>query len=101
MNNQILKSSIKFILQSTIFTIIFWSLWLFVIRPAFYPSNKDSANSPDAENNVLMEKYRAQVERADQQQKQAQDTLDKQNELLVRWEKVIQHWEKQTQPMKK
>jgi hypothetical protein len=95
-----------FILKSIAFTIIFWSLWLYVLRPI---SSNSSAQTSDGksgqtqqnDSDALMKKYWEQVARADQiqaktieEQQQAEVSLAKQDELLSRWEKVIEKWER-------
>ncbi len=95
-----------FIAKSLSFSLIFFVAWIVFFRPinAYLnerASSQSSCNSQDNDSNALMKKYWEQAAQADQlqaayleQQRRAAAALDKQDQLLSRWEKVIQHWEK-------
>jgi len=83
-----------FVIKSVVFTLIFWLLWLYILRPI---TSTDQQNDNDA----LTKKYWEQAIRVDQlmdtsekQAEQAASSIQKQEELLSRWEKVIENWEK-------
>jgi hypothetical protein len=95
-----------FIGKCFLFSLIFFASWLLFFRPANNYLNERAASqtaskSQDNDSDALMKKYWEQADRADRlqkvyedQQAQAARTLKKQDELLSRWEKVIQKWEK-------
>lgn len=95
-----------FIAKSLSFSLIFFVAWVVFFRPvnAYLnerASSQSSCNSQDNDSNALMKKYWEQAERADQlqqsienQQAQAAEALKRQDQLLSRWEKVIEKWEK-------
>jgi hypothetical protein len=92
------RSVAVFIAKCVVFSIIFWSLWYVAFRPG---GAAGSSSSQQNENDALMRKYWEQAAQADQlqrayldQQRLAATQLEKQGELLSRWEKVIQTWEK-------
>lgn len=95
-----------FIAKSLSFSLIFFVAWIVFFRPvnAYLnerASSQSSCNSQDNDSNALMKKYWEQAAQADElqasyleQQRRATAALEKQEQLLSRWEKVIQHWEK-------
>lgn len=95
-----------FIAKSLSFSLIFFVAWIVFFRPVNTylnerASGQTSCNSQQNESNALMLKYWEQAEKADQlqqaiedQQAQAARALKKQDEILSRWEKVIEKWEK-------
>jgi hypothetical protein len=102
-----------FVLKCSVLAIIFWSLWLFVVRPMMSSgssssSSSQSSQSQDKEHEALMKAYWEQVRLADdlqaeykrqsavtaEQQKRMEAILTKQEELNRRFEAVIQRWEK-------
>jgi len=103
-----MKAAGLFVVKSIAFAAIFWSLWLFVFRPISNLSSGSTTNSSTGQgqqndSDALMKKYWEQAAQADQlqaiyaqQQHHTNAALAKQDELLSRWEKVIQKWEKAT-----
>ena len=98
-----MKAAGIFILKCVTFTVIFWSLYFLdqAMGPGTSPACSTSSKQGDGQ--ALMQKYWEQVAQADklqatylQQQRQATAQLEKQGELLSRWEKVIERWERAT-----
>jgi hypothetical protein len=92
-----LKAAGIFIVKCLVFSIIFWSLWYV----AFRPGSGNPSGSQQNDSAALMKKYWEQVAQSEklqgtylEQQRRATIQLEKQDELLSRWEKVIQKWEK-------
>lgn len=95
-----------FIAKSLAFSLIFFVAWIVFFRPVNAYLNEratsqDSCNSQGNDSNALMKKYWEQAAQADElqasyleQQSRATAALEKQEQLLSRWEKVIHHWEK-------
>jgi hypothetical protein len=91
-----LRAAGIFVLKCLVFSIILCAVWYVTFTP-----RGGSSNSQRDESAVLMKKYWDQAALADklqatymEQQRRATIQMEKQEELLTRWEKVIQKWEK-------
>jgi flagellar biosynthesis/type III secretory pathway M-ring protein FliF/YscJ len=106
-----------FILKCFVLAIVFWSLWLFVVRPMMSSapsSSSQSSQTQDKEQEALMKAYWEQVRQGNElqaeykrqtavsveHQKRMEAILTKQEELNRRFEAVIQRWEKNAAPNK-
>ena len=88
-------------LKAIAFTVIFWTVWLFGLRPIFYGGGDETAKRSEAADDNLRRKSMEQSQRTEQLQdryelqfKQSEETLKRQDDLLNRWEKIIERWEK-------
>jgi flagellar biosynthesis/type III secretory pathway M-ring protein FliF/YscJ len=112
-----LAQSGRFVLKCFVLAIIFWSLWLFVVRPMMSstPSSSSSSQSSqaqDKEQEALMKAYWEQIRQGNElqaeykrqtaitveHQKRMEAILTKQEELNRRFEAVIERWEKNAAP---
>jgi hypothetical protein len=106
-----MKTAGIFILKSVTFSLIFLTMSVLVLSVFYNFNNRVSASSSTATTNIqaqqqndsatLMQKYWSQAAESDKtleigkkQQTQIAAQLKKQDELLARWEKVIERWEK-------
>jgi len=106
-----------FILKCFVLAVVFWSLWLFVVRPLMSSGASSSSQSSQTqekeqealtkaywdqvrEGNELQAEYRRQSAVSVEQQKRMEAILTKQEELNRRFEAVIQRWEKHAAPNK-
>lgn len=102
-DDHLFKSAGLFLLKCVVFTLVFWVLWMFAIRPITSSSNNStSSNSSDAQQEQMMKKYWEQIHESDRlqaeqakQQVESEKQLKMQAELLQRFETVIQRWEAQ------
>jgi len=53
-----------FIVKAVSFTVIFWGLWLFVLKPLTSPAQNTNTSSQDAQSKVQMDTYEQQAKRA-------------------------------------
>lgn len=102
-----MKGAGLFVVKSAVFSIIFLTVSV-IILGIFYSFRDRGAASvtatpvaQESNNDSLLEKYWAQAEEADKllemsrrEHAEAAEQLKKQEELLARWQKVIEHWEK-------
>jgi hypothetical protein len=102
-----IKAALRFVVRCIVFTVIFWTVWLFALRPIFYGPSDAKDKATQIQDDALRQRYWDQAQRADELQEkyegqtnQAAATLKKQDELLSRWEKVIQRWEAAAPPKK-
>ena len=103
-----------FVLKSIIFSLIFWAIWIGVIRPitsATSDSSNASSQSQEDDQESLMKKYWEQAYRADKLQDQYEISIDvsknqqrrldalltKQEEQANRLDSILSSWEKQSQ----
>ena len=92
-----MKAAGIFVLKCVVFSIILGLIWSVI----FTPRAISTPSSQKDDGAALMKKYWEQAALADklqatyvEQQRRATNDLEKQEELLSRWEKVIQKWEK-------
>jgi len=110
-----LKRAGLFVLGAVVFTVIFWTLWLWVLRPGLWgSSSNDSAEIRKQQEQSkayddLMKGYqrqakeadeiqanlKRQVDQADAIQERQMDLLKKQEEQARRFDKILQQWEVQ------
>lgn len=94
-----IKSGLLFLLKCIVFAVVFWTVWIFAMRPLSTAvssnSNVQSAQAQDTQQEALMRKYWEQAREADQLQARSEKLLVKQEQLLNRFEAVIQRWEAQ------
>ena len=95
-----IKAPVRFLVACVVFTVIFWSTYLFALRPLFYGGSEATAKTSQAEDDELRRKYQEQAKHNEEltaqyerQLTQGVAMLKKQEELLSRWEKVIERWE--------
>ena len=96
-----MRDVVIFCAKAVAFTVIFWTVWLFALRPVFYSGADESSKASQAADDALRRKSLEQSERFDRLQEQnerqlktSDETLERQDALLNRWEKVIERWEK-------
>lgn len=96
-----LKNIALFIVKAVSFTIIFWGLWLYVLKPITSPSQSASDSSQDAQTKAL-DKYNEQAKRAaeqldrnDAEQKRMHQLITTQEEQARRYNLILDKWEKQ------
>ena len=106
-----------FVLKCFVLAIVFWSLWLFVVRPIMSgaaSTSSQSSQAQDKEQEALMKAYWEQIRQANElqaeykrqttvsveHQKRMEAILTKQEELNRRFEGVIQRWERNAAPNK-
>ena len=92
-----------FVLKSVCFTVIFWVVWIFILRPLTSPAQSVMASSQDDQTKAQMDAYDRQANRlteqqnvADVQQKRADKLLSIQEEQTKRFNAILEKWEKQT-----
>ena len=92
-----------FIVKAVSFTVIFWGLWLYVLKPITSPAPSTNSSSQDAQSKAQMDTYEQQAKRAaelldssDAQQKRMEQLLTTQEEQARRYNLVLDKWEKQT-----
>jgi len=101
-----MKGAGLFVVKSAVFSAIFLTMSVLILD-AFNSFRDPGASSEtgvavaEESSDGLTEKYWAQAEEADKllemsrrQHADATAQLKKQEELLARWQKVIEHWEK-------
>ncbi len=100
---QMIKSTFLFCAKSAAFTIIFWGLWLGVLRPLTSSPLGDTSSAQNAQAQTQVEAYEKQVARVNQQldvvegqQKRMEQNLKFQEESARRFDAVLKVWEKQT-----
>ena len=98
-----LKAIGLFILKAVCFTVVFWVVWLYVLRPITSPPQSTNTPSQDAQTKAQMDAYDRQANRfteqqnvADVQQKRADKLLSIQEEQTERFNAILEKWEKQT-----
>lgn len=97
-----IKSVALFCAKSAAFTIIFWGLWMGLLRPiTSSPSQSNTSSAQDAQ--AQTEAYEKQVARVNQQldvvegqQKRMEKNLSTQEENTKRFDAVLTVLEKQT-----
>ena len=90
-----MKSAATFVLKAAAFTIIFWIVWLFALRPLLYDNVDDaSSKASQAADDALRQRAAQQQDEFERQLKKSIEYLKRQEELQDRWEKVIERWEK-------
>ena len=99
------KTAGFFLLKCVVFSVVFWTTWVFAIRPltnSMSSSNMQSSQAQDDQSNALMKKYWEQAREADTLQteykRQAAESarlLEQQDQLLRRFDSIIQRWESQ------
>ena len=105
-----LKNIGFFILKSISFTIIFWGLWSYLIRPITTPkqnTNNTSSSSQEARTEALMNTYEKQAKQAaqqldiaDEQQQRMGKVISSQEEQVQRYDQILEKWEKQSSDKK-
>jgi F0F1-type ATP synthase membrane subunit b/b' len=99
-NRSLAKASLAFIGKAIAFTVIFWVVWLYALRPIVYGATdraNDAAQASDdaqrataarmtQEAQAMQAAYKTQME-------ESAAMLKRQQTLLDRWEKVIERWE--------
>ena len=97
-----IKPILIFCLKSALFTLIFWGVWLGVVRPITNPPQPNSNSNQDAQAKQQIEAYNNQVARAnhqldvvEQQQKRMEKHLAIEEENSKRFSAVLSIWEKQ------
>jgi len=98
-----IKSAALFCAKSAAFTIIFWGLWMGVLRPLTSSPQGNTSSAQDAQTQAQTEAYEKQVARVNQQldvvegqQKRMEQNLTAQEENARRFDAVLKVWEKQT-----
>ena|SRR5215831_922542 len=93
-------SALRFIVKAVVFTLIFWGVWLLVIRPLSYAAS-DQSQAEKASDDAYRSRLFQQLKEAEELQAQyrtqlqsATASVKRQQELLDRWEKVIEQWER-------
>lgn len=96
-----IKSAALFCAKSAAFTIIFWGIWMGVLRPLTSPQGNTSS-AQDAQTQAQTEAYEKQLARANQQldvveiqQKSMEQYLTAQEDNARRFDAVLRVWEKQ------
>lgn len=101
---QKVKEIVLFLIKSITFTIIFWGMWSYAIRPITSAQNSNSSNSKsnteNAENEAAMAKYYEQAAKADEQQRRMDALITKQEAQSRRFDAVLSAWEKQSKVAK-
>ena len=94
------KSIGTFVVKAIAFTIIFWTVWLYGLRPIFYGASDASSQSAQASDDAFRARLIDQANHADQiqakyeqQLKDSADALKKREQLMDRWQRVIERWE--------
>lgn len=97
-----IKSAALFCLKCATFTIIFWGLWIGVIRSISIAPQSVMSSSEDSQAQAEIEAYKKQTARIDQQldvaeaqQKRMDRNLSAQEENAKRFDAVLKTWEKQ------
>jgi hypothetical protein len=88
-----------FIAKCLTFSLIFFASSLLFFRPVNNYLNEraasqDASQSQENDTDALMKKYWEQIKVSEDHQAQLSRILEKQDELLLRWEKIIEKWEK-------
>jgi hypothetical protein len=91
--NRRLQSALMFLAKAIVFTIVFWTVWLNILRPFFEGEPENRPPSAETVNEQLRARYEEQALKADAM-------LKRQAELLDRWQKVIERWEATAPPGK-
>jgi hypothetical protein len=98
----LIKPILIFCLKSVCFTVIFWGVWLGVVRPITNPPQPSSGSSQDAQAKQQIDAYNNQVARAnhqldvvEQQQKRMEKHLAIEEESSKRFSAILSVWEKQ------
>jgi hypothetical protein len=98
-----IKSVALFCIKSAAFTIIFWGLWLGVVRPITSPTQNNTPSTQDAQTKTQVDAYEKQVARVNRQldvvevqQKRMEQNLSVQEDSAKRYDAVLKVWEKQT-----
>jgi hypothetical protein len=98
-----IKQVITFCLKSICFTLIFWGIWLGVIRQITNPPQSNSSSTQDVQAKSQIDAYNNQVARAnhqldvvEEQQHRMEKYLTAQEENTKRFDAVLKVWEKQT-----
>lgn len=96
------KSAALFCLKSATFTIIFWGLWICILRPISFSTQSVMPSSQDSQAQIQNEAYEKQVARVNQQldvaeiqQKRMDKNLSAQEENAKRFDAVLKTWESQ------
>ncbi len=91
-----------FVVKAVSFSLIFWGLWLFILKPITSPAQNTNTSSQDAQSKALMETYEEQAMRTDEllnssdaQQKRMELLLTIQEEQARRYNLILDKWEKQ------
>jgi hypothetical protein len=104
-----LKSIGLFLLKSISFTIIFWFLWSYLIRPITTPkqNTNNTSTSQEARTEALMNIYEKQakqsakqIEIADEHQQRMQKLINLQEQQAQRYDQILDKWEKQSSDRK-
>jgi len=98
-----LKYISTFFIKAVSFSLIFWGLWLFVLKPITSPAQNTNTSSQDAQSKALIDTYEQQAKRtnelldsSDAQQKRMDQLLSLQEEQARRYNLILDKWEKQT-----
>jgi flagellar biosynthesis/type III secretory pathway M-ring protein FliF/YscJ len=96
----IFKQIIGFVMKAFFFSVIFWVMWIYVMRPIANPQtskascgNQTQAESTDQE--VAMKKYMEQAAKAEEQLNRMDAILAKKEEQSRRFDNVLSTWERQ------
>jgi Fe-S cluster assembly scaffold protein SufB len=104
-----LKNIGLFLLKSISFTIIFWCLWSYLIRPITTPkqNTNNTSSSQEARTEALMNIYEKQAKQAaqqldiaDEQQQRMEKVISSQEEQALRYNQILEKWEKQSSDKK-
>jgi len=100
-----LKVAGVFLLKAVTFSVIFWVMWVYTIRPitsaqSTNVSSNSKAGAGSTDNEVAMKKYMEQATKVEEQQKRMDAILTKQEQQGRRLDDVLSAWEKQTKGAK-
>jgi flagellar biosynthesis/type III secretory pathway M-ring protein FliF/YscJ len=97
----IFKQSLNFLIKTIFFSLIFWGMWVYVIRPVTNAqtnsaSCNDQVQGPSTDQETAMNKYMEQAAKAEEQLSRMDAILAKKEEQSRRFDKVLSAWEQQT-----
>ncbi|HMH18712.1 MAG TPA: hypothetical protein VK572_11265 [Burkholderiales bacterium] len=94
-----LKTSGVFLLKAITFSIIFWVIWVYIVRPITNAQSSTVSQSSKTEmksneNEEAMKIYKEQAKKAEEQQRRVDKIISKQEEQGRRLDAVLSGWEK-------
>jgi hypothetical protein len=95
-----IKQAGLFLIKAVAFSLIFWGMWVYVVRPITNAQTTNSScnNQVQAEStdqDTAMKKYMEQAAKAEEQQQRMDSILTRQEQQSKRLDAILSVWEKQ------
>lgn len=95
-----IKQAGIFLIKAVVFSLVFWVMWVYVVRPITnaQTTNSSCSNQVQTEStdqDAAMKKYMEQAAKAEEQQQRMDSILSRQEQQSKRLDAILSAWEKQ------